>query len=82
MTFAGLFTKIGKQPIKNTQNSTLVAVFYREDLERLLNEDRHSQTVTIPLDLKMGTGKQKMWFVKRKEKHRVARGQAENERIP
>lgn len=68
MTFAVLFNKIGKQPIKITQNSTLAAVFNREDLEQLLNKDKQSQTVTIPLDVKIDAGKRKMWFEKRKEK--------------
>lgn len=69
MTFAVLFNKIGKKPIKDTQGSQLIAVFYREDLKRLLNENKYSQTVSVPLDLKTGIGKQKMWFVMKKEKN-------------
>lgn len=63
MTFLGLFNKIGRQPIKNTRDMKVLAVLYRDDLKKLLNENRYSQTVTIPLDIKFGNGKQKIWFI-------------------
>lgn len=69
MTFATLFNWIGKRPIKDTQGSPLVAVLYRDDLKRLLNENKYSQTITIPLDIKTGVDRQKMWFVKQEEKN-------------
>lgn len=64
MTFLGLHTKIGKQPIKDTRSSKVIAVLDVEELEELIANSSGS-CVTVPLELKFGNGKQKMWFVKK-----------------
>lgn len=73
--FSTLFNKLGKQPIKNTQSADVIAVFYVDDLRKLVAECRanYANTVSIPLNLKFGNGKQKMWFVRREEKNNERR---------
>lgn len=65
MTFLGLFTKLGKQPVHNTRVSRVVAIFSHEELSEMLTQKQYSYE--IPLDLKFGNGNQKMWFVKSKK---------------
>lgn len=62
MTFLRLFDKLGKQPVKNTRTSEVVAVLNYEDLKELLRKKK--PTYTVPLELKFGNGKHKMWFIK------------------
>lgn len=63
MTFLKLFDKLGRQPVKNTRTSEVVAVLNYEDLKELLREKK--PTYTVPLALKFGNGEQKMWFIKK-----------------
>lgn len=62
MMWCSLWTKIGKQPVRITQNENVVAILNRDDLIRLLNDKK--PTYMIPLTLKYGTGKRRMWFIK------------------
>lgn len=68
MMWSSLLRKIGKQPAKTTDNENVVAVFSREELLKLLNQKK--PTYQIPLALKSGTGKRKMWFVMNYPKQR------------
>lgn len=67
MTFLGLYIKLGKQPIHNTRTSEIIAVFNKEDLLKLI-KDSNGVNISIPLNIKFGNGKQKMWFVEKKSK--------------
>ena len=62
MMWQSLWNKIGKQPSRITQNENVVVILDRSELVKLLN-DRKS-TYMIPLTLKFGTGRRRMWFVK------------------
>lgn len=66
MNFLTLFNRLSKQPIKNTRNSDIIAVFTYEDLAELLKNKQPNYE--IPLDLKFGNGTQKMWFILAKNK--------------
>ena len=66
MTFLSLFNKIGKQPEQNTRKSEVCVVLGYDDLEALLRNKQHSYV--IPLEMKVGNGEQKMWFVKKPER--------------
>lgn len=67
MTFLGLHTKVGKQPVKYTRTSKVVAVFNRDELQELLNNS-NGTNILIPLELKFGNGQQKMWFIRKRSK--------------
>ena len=72
MMWSGLFRKIGKQPARIIDNENVVAIFSRNELLKMLNQKK--PTYLIPLALKHGTGKRKMWFIadfpKQSEKER------------
>lgn len=63
MTFLSLFNKIGRQPEKNARKSEVCVVLDHEYLETLLRKKQC--TYVIPLDMKIGTGEQTMWLVKK-----------------
>lgn len=63
MMWQSLWNKIGKQPSRITQNENVVVILDRSELVKLLN-DRKSNTYMIPLTLKFGTGRRRMWFIK------------------
>ena len=62
MMWQSLWNKIGKQPACITQNENVVAIFSRDELIKLLNDKK--PTYMIPLALKYGTGRRRMWFIK------------------
>ncbi len=66
MTFYKLFNKIGKQLIRDTQTSDVIAVLDREYLKELIEQNH--PTYQIPLTLKFGNGKQRMWLVRDEKK--------------
>lgn len=66
MTFYKLFNKIGKQLIRDTQTSNVVAVLDRDYLQELLAQKQ--ATYEIPLTIKFGNGKQHMWLVRDEKK--------------
>ena len=70
MTFLGLHTKIGKQPVRDTRTSKLIAVFSRDELQEIL-DNSSGTNVSIPLELKFGNGQQRIWFVRKKELKKV-----------
>lgn len=67
MTFLGLHTKVGKQPVRDTRASKLIAVFSREELQEIL-DNSNGTNVSIPLELNFGNGQQKMWFIRKRSK--------------
>lgn len=66
MMWQTLWKKIGKQPAQITDNENVVAIFTRDELIKLLNQKK--PTYMIPLALKFGTGRRRMWFVSIKPK--------------
>ena len=62
MMWQTLWNKIGKQPARVMQNENVVVILERHELIKLLNDKK--STYMIPLSLKFGTGRRRMWFIK------------------
>ncbi len=64
MKWMSLFNRIGKQPISVTQRQDVFAVMSYRDLQVLADKAKaEGGTVKVPLKLKFGTGRQRMWFI-------------------
>lgn len=68
MTFKSLIHKLSKIDPNMIQNTKVTVLLDVEDLSRMIRNTR-GPYISLPLDLKQGTGTIKAWFVKKEKKN-------------
>lgn len=67
MTFKSLIYRLSKIDPNTIQNTKVTVLLDVEDLSRMIRNAR-GPYISLPLDLKQGTGTMKAWFVKKEKK--------------